>query len=106
VARDITDRKRLEVEREQLVEELKTALAEVRTLQQILPICSYCSRIRDDANYWQTVEGYISRHTDTRFSHSICPSCYESEVEPQFKALEAALAVKPQATVGLLPPHG
>ena len=103
VARDITDRKRLEEERERLVGELRTALAEVRTLQQILPICSYCSRIRDDANYWQTVEGYISRHTDTRFSHSVCPSCYESEVEPQLAALEAALD-EPQAPVGLLPP--
>lgn len=95
VARDITDRKRLEEEREQLVDKLRTALAEVRTLQQILPICSYCSRIRDDANYWQTVEGYISRHTDTRFSHSICPSCYESEVEPQFVALQATLDAAP-----------
>lgn len=95
VARDITDRKRLEEEREQLVDKLRTALAEVRTLQQILPICSYCSRIRDDANYWQTVEGYISRHTDTRFSHSICPTCYESEVEPQFVALQATLDAAP-----------
>ena len=95
VARDITDRKRLEEEREQLVDKLRTARAEVRTLQQILPICSYCSRIRDDANYWQTVEGYISRHTDTRFSHSICPSCYESEVEPQFVALQATLDAAP-----------
>ena len=103
VARDITDRKRLEEERERLVEELRTALAEVRTLQQILPICSYCSRIRDDANYWQTVEGYISRHTDTRFSHSICPSCYTSEVEPQFAALEASLDTSPEGPAGLLP---
>jgi PAS domain S-box-containing protein len=105
VARDITDRKRLEEEREQLVARLQNALAEVRTLQRILPICSYCSRIRDDANYWHTVEGYVSQHTDTRFSHSICPSCHESEVEPQFAALEAARDAKPQPAVGLLPPR-
>ncbi|MGK2935071.1 MAG: PAS domain S-box protein [Gemmatimonadaceae bacterium] len=46
-----------------------------RTLREILPICSYCRKIRDDENYWHTVEGYISRHTDTRFSHGVCPSC-------------------------------
>jgi PAS domain S-box-containing protein len=86
VARDVTDRKRAEDEREQLVRELQAALAEVRTLQAILPICSYCRRIRDDANYWHSVETYIAEHTDTRFSHGICPSCYASEVEPQFRA--------------------
>lgn len=89
VARDITDRKRAEEEREQLVAELQEALAEVRSLQEILPICSYCKRIRDDAHYWQHVESYISQHTNTRFSHSICPSCYVSEVQPQLDALDA-----------------
>jgi PAS domain S-box-containing protein len=88
VARDVTERKRAEEEREQLVAELQEALAEVRTLQEILPICSYCKRIRDDAHYWQHVESYISQHTNTRFSHSICPSCYVSEVQPQLDALE------------------
>lgn len=88
VARDVTERKRLEEERELLVESLKTALAEVRTLQAILPICSYCHKIRDDEDYWQTVEGYISRHTSSRFSHSICPPCYETHVEPEFAAME------------------
>jgi PAS domain S-box-containing protein len=83
VARDITDRKKAEEEREKLVRELRAALAEVKSLQTILPICSYCKKIRDDENYWQSVEGYISRHTNTTFSHSICPSCYESQVTPQ-----------------------
>jgi PAS domain S-box-containing protein len=83
VARDITENKHAEEEREALVRELRAALAEVRSLQTILPICSYCKRIRDDENYWQSVEGYISRHTNTTFSHSICPSCYENKVAPQ-----------------------
>jgi PAS domain S-box-containing protein len=87
VARDITERKREDEEREQLVRKLQTALAEVQSLQSILPICSYCKKIRDDANYWQTVEAYISEHTSTRFSHSICPSCYHTEVDPQFDAM-------------------
>jgi PAS domain S-box-containing protein len=83
VARDITDRKRADEERDRLVQELRTALAEVKTLQAILPICSYCKKIRDDENYWQSVEAYISRHTNATFSHGICPSCFEREVEPE-----------------------
>ena len=85
VARDITERKRAEEEREALVEQLQAALREVRTLQAILPICSYCKNIRNDENYWETVDGYIAQHTNTRFSHSICPACYKKEVEPQFE---------------------
>lgn len=88
VARDITARKRAEEDRERLVRELQAALGEVRTLQAILPICSYCKRIRDDANYWQSVESYISNHTNTRFSHSICPTCFVKEIEPQLEAQE------------------
>jgi PAS domain S-box-containing protein len=84
VARDITARKQAENERETLVRELQAALAEVRALKAILPICSYCRRVRDDENYWQSVEGYISQFTSTRFSHGICPACYETEVEPYF----------------------
>ena len=81
MARDITASKQQEDEREHLVRELQAALAEVKTLREILPICSYCRKIRDDENYWHTVENYISRHTATRFSHSICPSCMLTEVE-------------------------
>jgi len=84
VARDITERKQAEHEREQLLRELQAALAEVRELQKILPICMYCKNIRNDENYWQTVEAYISHHTNTRFSHGICPTCYVNVVAPQF----------------------
>ena len=84
VARDITERKKAEEERDRLVRELRAALAEVRSLREILPICSYCKKIRDDENYWQSVESYIAKHTNTRFSHGICPSCFEKLVEPQF----------------------
>lgn len=87
-ARDITETKKAEEEREQLVRDLQTALAEVRTLQEILPICSYCRKIRDDENFWHTVEVYISRHTATRFSHSICPSCMV-KLEPEFEGLKS-----------------
>jgi len=50
-------------------------LANVKRLHGLLPICSYCKRIRDDQNYWEQVERYISEHTDVRFSHGICPTC-------------------------------
>lgn len=75
VARDITERKQSEEQRDRLVSELQAALADVKQLQAFLPICMYCKRIRDDRNYWQAVEVYISKHTKTMFSHGICPSC-------------------------------
>lgn len=75
VARDVTASKQAEEERERLVRELRSALAEVNRLRAILPICSYCRKVRDDENYWDTVEGYISRHTSTIFTHGICPDC-------------------------------
>lgn len=77
VARDITDQKRADEERERLLAQLTSALAEVRELQRILPICMYCKSIRDDENYWHSVEAYISRHTHSRFSHGICPQCFD-----------------------------
>jgi CheY-like chemotaxis protein len=65
------------------VAELEAAMAHLKLLQGILPICSYCKHVRDDKNYWQTVETYITEHSEARFSHSICPDCYESVVIPQ-----------------------
>ena len=87
-ARDITARKLAEVERTELVRALEASLAEVNSLQDILPICMYCKKIRDDEDYWHTVEGYISRHTNTRLSHGICPNCMATEVDPRFSGEE------------------
>ena len=67
------------------VNELEDALANVKQLQGMLPICSYCKKIRDDQNYWQKVENYISDHSDAQFSHSVCPSCYENTVRPELE---------------------
>jgi sigma-B regulation protein RsbU (phosphoserine phosphatase) len=58
------------------VVELQAALSNVKQLRGLLPICSYCKRIRGDDQYWQQVEGYIAEHSDAQFSHGICPSCY------------------------------
>jgi sigma-B regulation protein RsbU (phosphoserine phosphatase) len=61
------------------VSELEEALSQVNRLQGLLPICSYCKKVRDDQNYWQRVETYISDRIDVRFSHGICPGCFERE---------------------------
>jgi phosphoserine phosphatase RsbU/P len=58
------------------VADLQTALAKVKQLRGLLPICSYCKRIRGDDQYWQQLEGYIAEHSDAQFSHGICPTCY------------------------------
>ena len=70
------------------VQELEDALANVKQLQGMLPICSYCKRIRDDKNYWQKVENYIGDHSEAVFSHSVCPDCYQSTVRPRLDKLQ------------------
>lgn len=67
---------------------LENAAKQIRSLEKLLPICSYCKKIRADKNYWQEVETYISDHMDTMFSHSICPDCYEKEVKPQLESIK------------------
>jgi sigma-B regulation protein RsbU (phosphoserine phosphatase) len=71
------------------VKELEGALAHVKQLQGILPICSYCKKIRSDQDYWQTVESYIADHSEAEFSHGICPACYETTVKEQLDSFRA-----------------
>lgn len=72
---DITPRKDLEAEREELITELQQALADVRTLEELLPVCARCSKVRDDGGYWEQLDRYLKRRTRVRFSHGICPQC-------------------------------
>ena len=72
---DISDRKRVEIERERLIAELKAASAEIKSFSGLLPICSVCKKIRDDKGYWRQIEAYIEEHSEVDFSHSICPEC-------------------------------
>jgi phosphoserine phosphatase RsbU/P len=67
------------------VAELEEALKRIKQLQGLLPICSYCKCIRNDENYWQRVEVYIGEHSDARFSHGICPKCFETVVKSQLR---------------------
>lgn len=71
---------------------------QVRQLEEMLPICSYCKKIRDDRNYWQQLEGYISERTGSDFSHSVCPDCYTRVVLPELSKLN--VTSPPQS-----PPH-
>lgn len=75
ISKDITDRKRVEEEREKLILELQGALAQVQTLSGLLPICANCKNIRDDQGYWIQIESYIREHSRADFTHGICPGC-------------------------------
>lgn len=75
ISKDITERKRVETEREKLLLELQEALARVKTLSGLLPICSSCKKIRDDHGYWTQIEAYLHEHSEAEFSHGICPEC-------------------------------
>ena len=86
LARDITESKQAEEERERLLRELQAALGEVKELREILPMCMYCKGIRNDQNYWQTVESYISNHTKAQLSHGVCPNCYKNVFKPELDA--------------------
>ena len=72
---DLTDRKKIEQEREEIIKKLKQALDEINTLKGIVPICSSCKKIRDDKGYWNQLESYIESHSDAAFSHGLCPDC-------------------------------
>ena len=62
-------------------EELEAALARVKQLEGIIPICSYCKKIRDDQKNWHQLETYITNNSEAMFSHGICPNCYEEQME-------------------------
>lgn len=65
------------------IDELQAALGQVKRLKGLLPICSYCKRIRKDRYYWQQLEGYISENSEVEFTHGICPECYAIHLEPE-----------------------
>ncbi len=75
IARDISERQRAKEELERLVRDLMDALAQVKTMKGLLPICSSCKKIRSDENYWKNIETYIEEHSEASFTHGICPVC-------------------------------
>lgn len=83
ICRDISDRKKAEKEREELIRRLETSLSEIKALRGILPLCSFCKKIRDDKGYWEQVDIYINKHSEADISHSICPECLKKHF-PEF----------------------
>ena len=76
-------RKRIEMERERLIQELRAALARIKTLRGLIPICSNCKKIRNDQGFWQGLEAYVRQHSEADFSHSLCPECAR-ELYPEY----------------------
>jgi hypothetical protein len=83
LGRSLEEQRRGAEEREELIGELQEALAQVKVLRGILPICANCKKIRDDQGYWKQVESYIRDHSEADFSHSICPECAK-KLYPEF----------------------
>jgi len=83
IIQDITERKKAEAEREKLIQELQEALAKVKTLRGLIPICASCKKIRDDQGYWKQIESYVRDHSEAEFSHGICPECMK-KLYPDF----------------------
>ncbi|HPN44406.1 MAG TPA: PAS domain S-box protein [bacterium] len=83
VTRDISELKNKEQDLISTVASLQKALEEIKTLRGIIPICSYCKKIRDDQGYWSQVESYVSKHSEAQFSHGLCPDCIK-KLYPEF----------------------
>ncbi len=97
VGRDVVELRRTLAGR---VRELEEALERVKQLQGLLPICSYCKNIRDDHHYWHKVESYIAEHSGARFSHAICPDCWNTVIRAQLKQLGVDAPEQPAAESG------
>jgi DNA-binding NtrC family response regulator len=82
------ERKKLEIEREKIIEKLQDALAKIKTLSGLLPICSFCKKVRDDKGYWNQIEVYVREHSDANFSHSICPECAKKHYPNLYRELK------------------
>jgi PAS domain S-box-containing protein len=84
---DITERRIVEKERDELIAKLQKNLEEIKTLRGILPICCHCKNIRNDSGYYEQIESYIHRHSDVDFSHTICPSCVKKYYPEEYEAI-------------------
>src|SRR5262249_45479646 len=80
LAAAVAERRRAEREKQALITNLQQAIAEITTLRDLIPICAWCKRVRDDKDYWHSVEDYITAHTASRFSHGVCPDCLAKEM--------------------------
>jgi response regulator RpfG family c-di-GMP phosphodiesterase len=75
LAREVEERRSVQISNEQLISELRKANAEVKTLSGLLPVCASCKQVRDDQGYWSQLETYLKKHTEISFSHGLCLDC-------------------------------
>ena len=94
---DITQRKQAEIERSQLIARLEEALARIKTLRGLIPICSRCKRIRDDRGQWHGFETYVQNHSNASFSHGLCPDC-AAEAHRRIEAEQRRQKPDPEST--------
>lgn len=87
-SQDITAQKKADLDRMKLIEKLQNALSEVETLRGLLPICACCKKIRDDQGYWNHIEAYLRKHTNTEFTHTLCPECVKQYYPDLWKQME------------------
>lgn len=87
----------LQVEVAARVAELEQALARVDQLHGILPVCSYCKKVRSDSDSWQQMEAYVSAHSAVRFSHGVCPQCLKEVLQPELDELRRVRALREKA---------
>ena len=86
--RNITKRKNAEKKQNTLIKKLNKAISEIKTLKGILPLCSYCKKIRDDKGYWEQVDTYIHENTDADISHGICPDCLKAHFPSHYEEIK------------------
>ena len=72
----------------QRIADLEAAVHKIQTLEGLLPICAYCRKVRNDDNYWEQVETYMQEKTKMRFSHGVCPDCFDKHLKPELEGLE------------------
>ncbi len=89
LAKEIHERKKAEAEKEVLIKNLKMALDEIETLKGILPLCSFCKKIRNDQGYWEQVDVYLQKHSQADISHGICPECMKEHYREIYDSLSA-----------------
>ncbi len=98
--RETDSRKRAYVELEKTVSELQDALANVKILKGMLPICSSCKMIRDDQGYWDLLEDFISENSEATFTHGVCPTCIKELYPDQYEKVMATMAKTGKHTTG------
>ena len=84
------ERSSVERRLEEAIDDLEDALANIKTLRGLLPICSVCKSIRDDKGYWNRLESYVRDHSSAEFSHGVCPGCLRLHYPDQYAAIRSA----------------